>query len=147
MEISVSQQLEDLWRMTIDLEIQAEQEANCAYVAFQKEKMENFQKRGIGSTWQIIIINEPNNLWLRLNMERNVKRCAIIKSVNPSPLQDSGLHKKFNIWLHVPGKWLVWEPFILNFTNFLNAGQPDEVSRQSVKKHKDLVYVLACKYT
>ena len=97
MEISVSQQLEDLWRMTIDLEIQAEQEANCAYVAFQKEKMENFQKRGIGSTWQIIIINEPNNLWLRLNMERNVKRCAIIKSVNPSPLQDSGLHKKFNI--------------------------------------------------
>ncbi len=36
--LSVSQQLEDLWRLTIALEIQAEREANRAYVAFQKEK-------------------------------------------------------------------------------------------------------------
>ena len=38
MEISVSKQLEDLWRTTVALEIQASAEANHAYLAFQKEK-------------------------------------------------------------------------------------------------------------
>ena len=56
MEISVSQQLEDLWRMTIALEIQAKQEANRAYLAFQKEK-----NGKLSETWNWVNVANYNH--------------------------------------------------------------------------------------
>ena len=54
--LSVSQQLEDLWRMTIALEIQAEKEANRAYVAFQKEK-----NGKLSETWNRVNVANYNH--------------------------------------------------------------------------------------